>query len=785
MASRWSGSTSASCSCSAWTDSAAQKAGKPSPEGLGRYCQRRWWIPLGGSRGGVSDARCRSSVVSAFRSVDHALRPGVRWCVRTFRCRPAWLVGLCQTAKSAPGAFQGQTRLRVDVARFPAEAVHVLYVSRVSLSKTLLTSTRPDSRQAPPAGLSKEPPLRRHRQKSPLPRAEARFGPASPSAGLGPHPWFLPTLAVYSSPGCASLLHLAADHEVHWVLPAAVLLSEPVCTRLTSAHPPEPSPLSQPPAHHCACLAPSSLPVATDPTSRPCSAQESVANPRRCQHALARCSPGLPVLEPCGVCPARPGVAPLRRAPRPLTRLAHLAPHAARRAHPVSPAARTSSDPKAAPSSWLAGLVTRHLIRSPPPRRPREDAREPRTRRARPKPLPASRALASASDPQPPGGCDARTSEGGSVRPSPPGLPGHVGAVSGHRFARITAPASSSMPVSPPEPKPCPRHPVPLGGPSPRGSCDNASSRLSPPAGRMPSQPAPASMPSTSTRSPHPFRTRRVCAQSAGVCLASAGSVQLRRARSLPRSHRGRCREVSPAPCVVGRGRRRPAQTRALLRGVACPEGPARPCRCARRACTSASPRVGCRRRRVACCRAAVVVARPPWEGARRHRRRASREPPAPESCRLPRCALGGLCRPRCLGSPRDVAGAIALRVWWCVHRVSCFRLAPAVSANAAPCRAEQDVLQKSSVRQRAFRGTTLVGAPNVVGKYREPPWQAVGQDRNTVERRVCRSSRAPTCPTPSEETQQRRRPRIVDRWQLVFLGDEQTHAVEHHDSRR
>lgn len=49
-------------------------------------------------------------------------------------------------------------------------------------------------------------------------------------------------------------------------------------------------------------VAPSPLQVATCSTSRPCSAEESVAFPHRCQCTTARDSHGLPILEPCACC---------------------------------------------------------------------------------------------------------------------------------------------------------------------------------------------------------------------------------------------------------------------------------------------------------------------------------------------------------------------------------------------------------------------------------------------------------------------------------------------------
>jgi hypothetical protein len=141
--------------------------------------------------------------------------------------------------------------------------------------------------------LSKDPPLHRHHQKSPLPRTEVRFGRSLLPEHHGPSTWFLPTLTVSSSSDLASLLHLAADHEVHRVSCLAV---PPVgadsgnphrCHTLQS--------LPLPSSWRRVTTARSPLAVAgcTRPTSRPCSTRESVARPRRCRRVHARCSLGL------------------------------------------------------------------------------------------------------------------------------------------------------------------------------------------------------------------------------------------------------------------------------------------------------------------------------------------------------------------------------------------------------------------------------------------------------------------------------------------------------------
>lgn len=116
--------------------------------------------------------------------------------------------------------------------------------------------TRPDSRRAPSLGLSKDPPLHRHHQGSPLPRTEVRFGHSLLHERLGPPSWFLPTLTVSSSSGSRACcipqptMRFTGFPAPPYPLRGRFGQSSPM------PHPPEPSPREQPAPRHRSLLPP-------------------------------------------------------------------------------------------------------------------------------------------------------------------------------------------------------------------------------------------------------------------------------------------------------------------------------------------------------------------------------------------------------------------------------------------------------------------------------------------------------------------------------------------------
>jgi hypothetical protein len=171
----------------------------------------------------------------------------------------------------------------------------------------------------------------------------AAFGPELPASGLVPPLPFLPASTVCSARYLAGLLHPAADHGVRPVSgERGGLLPSFLSNGLSEERPPErgtnercsehrnsrgaftlrsfplvdsraasPRPL---PSRRQACSGASSdhpqgtslkRSMATPPTSRPSSIDESVAAHRRCRRRVARCSHGLPthkrtVVSACG-----------------------------------------------------------------------------------------------------------------------------------------------------------------------------------------------------------------------------------------------------------------------------------------------------------------------------------------------------------------------------------------------------------------------------------------------------------------------------------------------------
>jgi len=154
------------------------------------------------------------------------------------------------------------------------------------------------SSQAPSIGLSQRPPLHRHPCSCPLPRAEARIGLTPPGAMLVPPPPFLTASTASSTARFAGLLHPAADPEVHRVsthrrrMPAITSALSHRCLPSRAFPFREATPASP------RGSAPLSLLGNADATTRPSSARKSVATDGSWPNRIARCSPGLPHLEP-------------------------------------------------------------------------------------------------------------------------------------------------------------------------------------------------------------------------------------------------------------------------------------------------------------------------------------------------------------------------------------------------------------------------------------------------------------------------------------------------------
>jgi hypothetical protein len=125
--------------------------------------------------------------------------------------------------------FPGDTTRRVRactdviegvVPRVRATWTEVRIARRVPASSAVGDAFRSRPAQIEPSAfhrVSQRPPLRRQPCWSPLPRACARFGPASPDAALVPPSPFLPASTASSSCRFAGLLRPASDPGVHRV----------------------------------------------------------------------------------------------------------------------------------------------------------------------------------------------------------------------------------------------------------------------------------------------------------------------------------------------------------------------------------------------------------------------------------------------------------------------------------------------------------------------------------------------------------------------------------------
>ena len=120
------------------------------------------------------------------------------------------------------------------------------------------------------------------------------FGVTMPIVTRVPPSWVLTTLTASSTGPCASLLHPAADHEVHRVSTLDVqvqrVLTDATPSRVFPSRVAVPVVTARP-------LPPRRCWLHTNPTSRRCSTRESVALHCRCQLCRARYSHGLPYLK--------------------------------------------------------------------------------------------------------------------------------------------------------------------------------------------------------------------------------------------------------------------------------------------------------------------------------------------------------------------------------------------------------------------------------------------------------------------------------------------------------
>jgi hypothetical protein len=173
-----------------------------------------------------------------------------------FDIQPVRLGSLRRTTQRLPRCVSGTLPCH-DRSRTSATKVTSV---RRSLERLTLGDashfTRPDSRRAPSLGLSKDPPLHRHHQGSPLPRTEVRFGHSLLHERLGPPSWFLPTLTVSSSSGSRACcipqptMRFTGFPAPPYPLRGRFGQSSPM------PHPPEPSPREQPAPRHRSLLPP-------------------------------------------------------------------------------------------------------------------------------------------------------------------------------------------------------------------------------------------------------------------------------------------------------------------------------------------------------------------------------------------------------------------------------------------------------------------------------------------------------------------------------------------------
>lgn len=192
-----------------------------------------------------------------------------------------------------------------DVPRVRAMWTGVRIARRVPASSAVGDAFRSRPARIEPSAfhrVSQRPPLRRHLCWSPLPRACARFGPASPDAALVPPSPFLPASTASSSCRFAGLLRPASDHGVHRVatlrcrMPATPSAFSHRCPPFR-ASPSREAVLASPRA-----LAPLSFNGDAVATSRPCSARESVATRVRGRTPSPDALLGFPSWSPTRTC---------------------------------------------------------------------------------------------------------------------------------------------------------------------------------------------------------------------------------------------------------------------------------------------------------------------------------------------------------------------------------------------------------------------------------------------------------------------------------------------------
>jgi hypothetical protein len=138
-----------------------------------------------------------------------------------------------------------------------------------------------------------------------------------PSAVLVPPLPFLPASTVCSTNRFAGLLRPASDPEVHRVAAPRGRMPATASALSLRCLPSRAFPFREAVPASPRVLAPLSLPGNAGATTRPCSARKSVATDGSWPNRIARCSPGLPHLEPHlnATPPQRPRTG-IRRAPR-------------------------------------------------------------------------------------------------------------------------------------------------------------------------------------------------------------------------------------------------------------------------------------------------------------------------------------------------------------------------------------------------------------------------------------------------------------------------------------
>jgi len=194
-----------------------------------------------------------------------------------------------------------------------------------SESETHLTAARLVQSQAPSLGFSQRPPLHRRRCWHPLPRAEARIGLTPPGAMLVPPSPFLTASTVSSTSSFAGLLHPASDREVHRVSTPWRRMPAIASALSRRCQPSRAFPFREAVPASPRGLAPLSFPGKRRRDFEALFRSEIRHSRGSWPNRTARCSPGLPHLEPHTgtvrtradpVANPRPGATAARR-PRP------------------------------------------------------------------------------------------------------------------------------------------------------------------------------------------------------------------------------------------------------------------------------------------------------------------------------------------------------------------------------------------------------------------------------------------------------------------------------------